>query len=145
MKKSRILSLFIALVLCLSFTSCLFGKTYSSALEECTQVLSEYQAEMEEIALKALASSEYGSGNFKDYSYYLSHDQNSVTFSIGAQGMLGGQYWDLVYTKHGYLYNESETFYLEEEDGNNIIRAEKLNEHWWFLWEDYDGTDMSHK
>lgn len=39
--------------------------------------------------------------------------------------MLGGQYWELVYSKDRTFYVESETYLHKEINGNNIVRAEK--------------------
>ncbi len=142
-KKSKVITFCIILALCISFTSCIGGKTYSSAQKKCNRILDKYQAEMEELAIHALTSEEDEYGSFKEYSYCCYREQGFVKFDIDGQGMLGGQYWSLVYTDDGLLYGETEKYDFEEENGNNIIRAEKLNENWWFYWEDYDGTDKS--
>lgn len=57
--------------------------------------------------------------------------------------MLGGQYWELVYTKDGTLWGETDVYFNEEENGNNIVKAERLNGNWWYFWTDYDGTERS--
>lgn len=118
-------------------------KTYSSAKIECEKVLDKYQIQMEQIAVDSLQTN--NSSDFKDYFYSCYQDEGFVIFDIDAQGMLGGQYWDLVYTKDGTFYGESETYLYKETNGNNVVRAEKINEHWWYLWTDYDGTDRSYK
>lgn len=118
-------------------------KTYSSAKIECEKVLDKYQIQMEQIAVDSLQTN--NSCDFKDYFYSCYQDEGFVIFDIDAQGMLGGQYWDLVYTKDGTFYGESETYLYKETNGNNVVRAEKINEHWWYLWTDYDGTDRSYK
>ena len=145
MKKKKIITLLTILAVCISFTSCFDGNTYSSAKKECSKILEKYQVQMEDIALNSLDSKADISGYFNKYYYSYYQDQGFVKFDINAQGMLGGQYWGLVYTDNGLLYDEEETYYFEEEDGNNIIRAEKIKGNWWFYWEDYDGTDNSQK
>ena len=90
-------------------------------------------------------SNENVSGHFKNYYYSCHSEDGSVSFDIDAQGFLGGQYWNLVYTKDGTFYGETESYLYEETNGNNIVRAEKINEHWWYLWTDYDGTERSYQ
>ncbi len=75
--------------------------------------------------------------------YEIKYDENeeAVNFEIGSQGMLGGQYWRLVYTEKGNYRGETEKYTYYEEGGNNIAFAEKLNENWYFYWIDYDGRE----
>lgn len=119
-------------------------KTYSTAKEECENFLNRYQAEMEQIATEALQSEQECSGEFRKH-FYRSYKDGYVSFDIDAQGMLGGQYWELVYTKDGKFGTETETFLHTEPNGNNIVRAEKINDHWWYHWTDYDGTKRSYQ
>ena len=114
-------------------------KTYTSTKKECEKILKRYQVEMEQIAIASLKLDKRTSGNFKEY-FYSCDQEGFVQFDIGEQGMLGGQYWALVYTQDGKFHDETDSYIYEEVDGNNIWKAEKLNEHWWFLWIDYDGT-----
>ena len=100
---------------------------------------------MEEIAIDLLSEEKEASGHFKEYYYAYRLDDSFVTFEIDVQGMLGGQYWSLIYTKDGTYCGESEKYLYEESDGNNVIIAEKLDNHWWFYWIDYDGTGRSHQ
>ncbi len=120
-------------------------KTYSSAKKECEKVLDKYQVQMEEIAVDSLKSGKSVSGDFKEYFYSCYIEEGFVSFDIDAQGFLGGQYWELVYTKDGTFYGETESYLYKETNGNNIVRAEKINEHWWYLWTDYDGTERSYQ
>ena len=120
-------------------------KTFSSAKNECVNVLDKHQTEMEQIAVDSLESSKNVSGHFKEYYYSCHIEEGFVSFDIDAQGFLGGQYWELVYTKDGTFYGENESYLHEETNGNNIIRAEKINGHWWYLWTDYDGTERSYQ
>ena len=120
-------------------------KTYSSAKKECEKFLDKYQVQMEEIAVDSLESEKSISGEFKEHCFSCYIEDGLVSFDIDAQGFLGGQYWELVYTEDGNLYGEPESYLYEEANGNNIVRAEKINEHWWYLWTDYDGTERSYQ
>ncbi len=127
------------------FIDSILPKTFSSAKNECLKVLDKYQTEMEQIAVNSLQSSENVSGHFKEYNYSCYIEEGLVSFYIDAQGFLGGQYWELVYTQDGTFYDETESYLYKETYGNNIVRAEKINEHWWYLWTDYDGTERSYQ
>lgn len=127
------------------FINAIMPKTFRSAKNECVKVLDNHQIEMEQIAVDSLQSNENVSGHFKEY-YYSCHIEDSfVTFDIDAQGFLGGQYWELVYTEDGTFYGETQSYLYVETNGNNIVRAEKINERWWYLWTDYDGTERSYQ
>ena len=143
MENRKVVLLMIVFAVCLAFASCFGENTYSSAKEECRQILEKHQVQMEDLALNSLDSKVDQYGYFNKYYYGCHQDQDFVKFDIDGQGTLGGQYWSLVYTDNGLLYDEEEAYYFEEDDGNNIIRAEKIEGNWWFYWEDYDGTDKS--
>ena len=64
-----------------------------------------------------------------------------VIFDLDAQGMLGGQYWSVIYTPDGIYKEQSQKYSWYEENGNNVVIAEKVKDHWFFLWEDYDGRE----
>ena len=129
----------------LLLTSSLLPKTFSSAKKECEKVLYKYQIEMEQIAIDSLKLGKSVSSDFKGYFYSCHLEDGLVNFDIDAQGFLGGQYWELVYTKDGMFYGETESYLRKETNGNKIVRAEKINEHWWYLWTDYDGTVRSYQ
>lgn len=126
------------------FVDSITPKTYTSAKNECEKILKRYQVEIEQIAIDSLKPDGQVSGHFKEY-FYSCNQKDFVQFDIDGQGMLGGQYWALVYTQDGKFYGETESYLYEGVDGNNVQKAEKLNEHWWFLWDDYDGTERSYK
>ena len=118
-------------------------KTYTTAKTECENVLEEHRVQLEECALDALNKEKAFFDKCLDYDYIGYPDVGYVVFSIDAQGMLGGQYWELVYTQDGTYYNQTETYQREETSGNNVTKAERLDDHWWYVWTDYDGTDRS--
>ena len=120
-------------------------KTYSTAKIECEKILSKHHAEMNEIANNLLESETDEYGNFNEWFYIYYPEENFVKFELDGQSMLGGQYWDLVYTKDGTYYGETDSYLYEEADGNNIKKAERIDEHWWYLWTDYDGTERSYR
>ncbi len=140
---ASIVAVLIVGLLCLN--SLLAPKTYSTARATCERFLKKNYEDMQEIAVELLRDGEDAWGHYKDrYCGYIP-EWNAVKFEIDGQGMLGGQYWDLIYTADGVLFGESEEYFDEESDGNNIYKAERLDEHWWYFWTDYDGTDRSYK
>ena len=135
---------FVIVTICFSlFIKNITPKTYNTAKNECEKILKLYEFQMEEIAVSSLNSEKNFSGVFKEYDYLCYKKEGFVAFDIDSQGMLGGQYWQLIYTQDGTLYGENESYFYEEVNGNNIIKAEKLNDHWWYLWIDYDGREKS--
>ena len=152
MKKRNIIILIVSisvgialLIGLISLFNAIKPKTFSTAKIACEKFLDKNQTQMEEIAIVSLNSEKDNSGHYKEYYYSCYQEEGFVKFEIDAQGMLGGQYWDLVYTQDGIFYGETESYLYEETDGNNIIRAEKISEHWWYLWTDYDGTERSYQ
>lgn len=70
--------------------------------------------------------------NFKGNNEY-------IIFNMDAQGMLGGQYYGLIYSKDN---NEDLITYDENKEtgkGNNIFIRQKIKDNWYFYYDDYDG------
>lgn len=123
-------------------------ETYSSAKKQCVRLLRWYKGDMERAAewsyTRTPNGSNYTSGECRGMYYVRYSGENTVRFDVDGQGMLGGQCWHLIYTPDGTLYGQSEVYEFRESDGgNNISRAEKLDDNWWYLWVDYDGTHLS--
>lgn len=118
-------------------------KTYSTAKEVCEDYLADNRDRLEQIAQDLLDEGESGSGYYQNRYYSYNAKNSFVVFDVDGQGMLGGQYWQLVYSKNGKYYGKTDTYLFREEKGNNIVRAERLDDYWWYRWTDYDGTDRS--
>ena len=62
-----------------------------------------------------------------------------IKIELDSQGMLGGQYYGLIYTKESkenlFIYDEKE----ETKQGNNVFIRQKIKDNWYFYYEDYDG------
>ena len=117
-------------------------KTYSTAMASSVVFLDDNRIGMEEISLNLIGKSETVSGEYKGHYYTYDPDKGTVTFEIDGQGIQGGQYWSLIYTDDGYLFNPpTEKSYIHLT--TYIERAEKLDDHWWFYWIDYDESKMS--
>lgn len=138
---SLIVVAIVGLVLSSSFTT--FGEhTYQSAKDFSESFLNHNQEELEDIAQNILKAKKTSINEYKK-AYEIKYDEHeeAVNFEIGSQGLLGGQYWRLVYTEKGNYRGETDKYTYCEEDGNNIAFAEKINENWYFYWMDYDGRE----
>lgn len=149
MKKIIIVSVIVFLVLAIALSLVVLAimpKTYSSAQKSTKRFLDRNSDELTEIANDAISGGREVSGYYKDRYYSYTPTQNYVEFNIDAQGFLGGQYWSLVYTPDGMFHGETQELLKKETNGgNNILRATRIDEHWWFTWIDYDGTERSYK
>ena len=151
-KKTKRILIIVSIVVAVAILSVAFSlfldaikqRTYSTAKADCEKVLEQHRVQMEEMAIDCLTSENDGSWYFLDYYCSCYSDEGFVCFEIDSQGlMLGGQYWELVYTENGTFNGKTDGFLNKEAYGNNIMKAERLDEHWWFVWTDFDGTDLS--
>lgn len=80
------------------------------------------------------------------YASYVNRDdfdfKNQIEYikmDLDSQGMLGGQYYGLIYTNESkeklIVYDENEI----TQKGNNIFIRQKIKGNWYFYYEDYDG------
>lgn len=74
-------------------------------------------------------------GYYYDYRLNYESKEEYVKFDIDAQGMLGGQYYGLIYSKNNY----DELIKNKEIGGNNIFIRQKIKDNWYFYYDDYDG------
>ena len=150
MKKRSILICGILLVVILALAVGLYflivsllPETYSSAKKECKKALAKDQVQLEEVAMDTLKSSRNKSGQYKTYFYVSDPEERIVTFHIDGQETSGYQEWLLVYSESGMLYGQSQELHKKNSDG--ILKAERINEHWWYCWVDYGSTDRSYQ
>jgi len=74
-------------------------------------------------------------GYYCDYNLNFKSKEAYIKFDIDAQGMLGGQYYGLIYSKN----NHDELIKNKEIGGNNIFIRQKIKDNWYFYYDDYDG------
>lgn len=138
----RFIAIVTFLFLLLPFSGYSNETDYASAKANVEKFLDANSVELEEIATQTLEDQAVSTSEFKDISYITFDESNNmVIFEIGSQGMLGGQYWSLVYCKDGTFHGEFELYTYNQPGGNNLVLAEKLQENWFFCWEDYDGRE----
>lgn len=125
----------------------LTSNNYNSAKRESINFLNDNKLELEEIFDEIILNSSNGKdGKYKEkfYIYYIDFDnQKYIKLDIDSQGMLGGQYWGIIYCpSDDLLGNDNIKIYdenTETSDGNNIFIKEKVKDKWYFYYENYDG------
>ena len=140
--KKVLICLALLIFLC-GFSGCAEEKGYEEIKAEAVSLLEQNQMEMERIAADTIENSVDPESEAVEGVAYIKYDKENgyVVFAIDAQGMLGGQYWSLVYTPNGTYNDQPLKYTWDEESGNNRIIAEKIADNWFFLWEDYDGRE----
>ena len=118
---------------------------YNKAKQTTTKYLNKNENELKKIAdilLETKESKEKPYKNIKFAKYFKDFDFKGngeyIKFNIDSQGMLGGQYYGLIYIKD--KFDELITYDgTKLENGNNIFIREKLKDNWYFYYDDYDG------
>lgn len=140
-----------AIVVCISIIAIWFfyrnsanKSEYDKAKKESLNFLNKNITKLEELSKKSLRNEDEKAHEFKGKKYYYSvrNGKECVVIEINAQGMLGGQYWDLIYCEDDYIDKNNVKIYNEYEEtgkGNNIFVTEKIRDNWYFLYEDWDG------
>ena len=72
------------------------------------------------------------------YCYENDDEKENIEIYINSQGFLGGQYWGLIYSKDDLL--DGDNISIEKSSsGNNTFIRQKVQNNWYFYYEDYDG------
>lgn len=124
---------------------------YNSSKKETLKFLKNNKKELEIIALelrktKASKNKPYENIRYATYENNLNFSffkkLEYVKFDIDAFGMLGGQYYGLIYICDNKYINEDLFIYDENKEtgnGNNKFIREKIANNWYFYYDDYDG------
>ncbi len=137
----------------LMLLGCSFNKSFSQAKEQTVKFFEKNQNDFEtakDTILTAKSADDVSIKNISYISFDTVETSDMITFDYDAQGMLGGQYWGIVFSSDDIpgidnsipTLTESETkgiYYWEESDGNNIFAMERITENWFFYYFDYDG------
>lgn len=163
MKKSSLMIIIGVVIFCIYIYVTNLGKLFykrdydkfdfNSAKEETTLYLKENKKELENIADELYKSKTTQNNPYKNVSYVSYHNypknNNSlenteyIIFDLDSQGMLGGQYYGLIYSKNKNIYNGNSLAIYDENketgNGNNIEIRKKIDNNWFFYYDDYDG------
>lgn len=117
---------------------------YDKALKTTIKYLNKNENELKKIVDELYINREPIQKPYKSISYASYNDdgglnQEYIEFDMDAQGMLGGQYYGLIYSKKDdedlIIYDE----FKETGKGNNIFIRQKIKDNWYFYYDDYDG------
>ena len=85
----------------------------------------------------------YRGVSYASYNYLTDFDFNNeveyIVFDLDSQGMLGGQYYGLIYSKNNKLDLIIFDEYKERGKGNNIFIRKTIKDNWYFYYDDFDG------
>lgn len=117
---------------------------YNKAQQTTIKYLNKNENELKKIVDELYINREPIQKPYKSISYVSYTDggglsQEYIKFDMDAQGMLGGQYYGLIYSKKDdedlIIYDE----FKETGKGNNIFIRQKIKDNWYFYYDDYDG------
>ena len=118
---------------------------YKSAKEATIRYLNTNEKELKKVVdelyknkssiEKPLKKIIYAAYYYDDY-FNFENEEEYIKLDIDAQGMLGGQYYGLIYSK---TKNEKELIKNKDSYGNNIFIRQKIKDNWYFYYKDYDG------
>ncbi len=141
-------SIFVLLMcLCFVITGCSNTNHYEKCKDKSISFLDKNEEKLTEVAEDLMQKEDGASYRFKD-KYYCGYSKGDnvsyVKIDIDAQGMLGGQYWGIIYCPNNNFIDGNSTIEIYDEkqtneDGNNIFVKEKIKENWYFYYDDYDG------
>ena len=149
MSKKKIIVLFSILlfIIIIAITWSLYkmnNSDYYRAKKETLKFLDKNITKLEEISKESLSKKDKETYEFKTKKYHFAENDGKeyIVININAQGMLGGQYWDLIYCEDDYLDGNTIDIYDEYKEtgsGNNIFILEKIRDNWYFSYQDWDG------
>lgn len=136
--------LFILIIVTTSFLYEMSNSDYEKARKETFHFLEKNITELEMISKECLYEKNRKTDEFKNKEYYFvkKGEKEYAVINIDAQGMLGGQYCDLIYCEDDYLDGNTIDIYDEYKEtgsGNNIFIVEKIKDNWYFSYQDWDG------
>lgn len=149
-KKICILSIIILLILLYVIYNSPFREyDYFSSRKSCIKYLNKNITKLERIFNEVEYVSEEPNFKLDDGKEYIvkicGPYSKYVKLDIDAQGMLGGQYWGLIYCTEDYLDGKKIEIIGETGEGNNVFITEKIKDNWYFFYEDYDGKVDTNK
>lgn len=125
---------------------------YTSSKKETVKFLRTNKKQLEAISNELYKNKNLKSKPYKNIRYSTYHDDSDfffskkakyIQFDMDAQGFLGGQYYGLIYSKDKNIYDDKDLFIYDENKetgkGNNIFIRQKIVNHWYFYYNDYDG------
>lgn len=123
---------------------------YNSSKKVAIEFLNDNKEELESMTKEIYTSKSFKENPYKNIisvNYVESaqdlYDKEHIEFYMDSQGMLGGQYYGLIYSLDSN-FNDNKVIkiydqFKETGNGNNIYIREKISDNWYFFYNDYDG------
>lgn len=121
---------------------------YVSAKTNSIKYLNKNEEQLKELVDELYESKSSKEDPYKEISYASYCHRNDLDFedkkeyiiiSLDTQGILGGQYYGLIYSEETVedliVYDE----YKETGNGNNKFIRQKIRGNWYFYYDDFDG------
>lgn len=132
-------------------TACSIGrKDYGAAKADCIEFFQNNQESLTHTFEKAAVLRTGESVTYQNHtisSVVKGYNKRYALLEYDAQGMLGGQYWGIYYSsdnsfcdEYGTTVFDEDRRYYKEADGNNFFATERITEHYFFFYQDYDGN-----
>lgn len=119
---------------------------YEKAERESIKFLNNNIDELQNFSDEIITNKSKNNGNYKNKVCSYHRTSNSVyyvQFDIDLQGIQGGQYWGLIYCPTNNLLKNNSNIEIinqnETGEGNNIFIKKKIQDKWYFYYDDYDG------
>ena len=125
---------------------------YASAKNNAIEYLNDNEKELIQIANSLYENKTFKKNPLKniDYASYV-HDEDFdfknkkeyIKYDLDSQGMLGGQYYGLIYSIDKDILDSNKLIIYDEKketgEGNNIFIRQKIKDNWFFYYNDFDG------
>lgn len=145
-KKIILISILLFIIIIVTILSLykMSDNDYDKAKKETLNFLDKNLSELEKISKEGLSIKNKEVQKYKTKKYHFTENDGKeyIVININSQGMLGGQYWDLIYCEEDYLDGKNIDIYDEYKEtgsGNNIFIVEKIRDNWYYSYQDWDG------
>ena len=120
-----------------------FKLNYTNSKKEAISILNRNKEKISDIAKTVYNTKESINNPIDNITYVSYSDSNHINkeyiqFDIDTRGMLGGQYYGLIYSNDDIIDGNIKKIY-HEKNGNNTFIYEKIEDNWYFYYFDYDG------
>lgn len=119
-----------------------FKLNYTNSKKEAISILNRNKEKISDIAKTVYNTKESINNPIDNITYVSYSDSNHINkeyvqFDIDTRGMLGGQYYGLIYSNDDIIDGNIKK--IHEKNGNNTFIYEKIEDNWYFYYFDYDG------
>ena len=154
--KKICLCFFSAILICALVACHPFGESmnYMEAKADATEILNKKKDVFETAVNEIVETKSVSNTNISGVESILYNEDKGntiVVFYMKGYGLMtGGQYWGVYYSSDDNPYtnwgvelvsgSKQGCFYWQEEEAGNLYATERIEEGWFFYYEDYDGN-----